>query len=51
MGGSIVGFVMKFRPKVVVAVMFDAGAGTLLEMEVRKCVVCSNVGVNGAQAT
>ena len=29
MGGSIVGFVMKFRPKVVVAMMFDAGAGTL----------------------
>ena len=29
LGGSIVGFVIKFRPKVVVAVMFDAGAGTL----------------------
>jgi hypothetical protein len=28
LGGSIVGFVMKFRPKVVVAEMFDAGAGT-----------------------
>ncbi len=29
LGGSVVGFVMEFRPKVVVAVMFDAGTGTL----------------------
>ena len=28
LGGSVVGFVMKFCPKVVVAI-FDAGAGTL----------------------
>jgi hypothetical protein len=29
LGGSVVGFVMEFRPKVVVAVMFDVGTGTL----------------------
>ncbi len=29
LGGSVVDFVMKFRPKVVVAVMLDAGVGTL----------------------
>ncbi len=29
LGGSVVGFVMEFHPKVVVAVMFDAGVGTL----------------------
>ncbi len=29
LGGSIVGFVMMFHPKVVVAVMIDAGTDTL----------------------
>ena len=29
LGGSVVSFLMKFRPKVVVAVMLDAGTGTL----------------------
>jgi hypothetical protein len=29
LGGTVVGFVMEFRPKVVVAVMFYAGGGTL----------------------
>ena len=29
LGGSVVDFVMEFFPEVVVAVMFDVGAGTL----------------------
>ena len=34
--GNIVGFIMKFHPKVVVAVMFDAGVGTLFGDESEK---------------